>query len=200
MMEDGAPSANPDAAQDYDMICNVMEEKLVPVFTMIGKEIKDLHEDLGELQGLVFKLMTSMIGAADDHKRGGYQEMLKSQFGQDIEPLDGFYQDTQGKKFSDELLDGLMGEEGLDEAGTPGFIKSKIEEAKGKFGKYLGGAAPAGGTGEGEMPAGGAPEVKAEIAPAEATVMDQEVAPSPGQPADQVDKLMSKLGGLRRSK
>jgi hypothetical protein len=184
MMQNGLPpgGVNPDQGADYEEICNVMEEKLVPVFDMIGKEIHDLHEDQGELQELVFKLLTSVIGAADGHRRDGLSQKLMGKYGSDIEPLDGFMQDTQGKKFSDELIDSLMGDGAPeDDEGIDGLVQSKLGEAKGKYGKYLGMMPP--------PPPGG--EVKMEVTKGE---LPPEAAAAP----DAVTSMMDKLGGLAR--
>lgn len=137
-MPDMETGGNPDARQDTDLILSVMQENLGPLFEILGSRIKDLEEDLGETKDLLFKLAEGLIGAADGHKKTQLSDMISSKYGADIEPLDGFYKDVHGKGFADSLIEELMGDNAPDEAGMDEWIKNKLGDAKGKYGKYIG--------------------------------------------------------------
>lgn len=128
---------NPDAMQDETLIQEVMRRDLGPILMAVGNRLKDLEEDLTETKDLLFKFTEGLIGAADNHKRMSLSSELSTKYGKDFEPFEGFYKDTQGKGFSDSILEELMNGD-FDDEGRDGFIKGKLDEAKGKFGKYVG--------------------------------------------------------------
>lgn len=135
-------AGNPDAGQDRALIQAVIQQELSPIFEVIASRFKDLDEDLGEARDLLFKFAQGLISTADDHKRGVLTSELTNKYGKDFEPLDGFYKDTMGKGFTDSIIEELMAGE-YDEAGRDEFVKGKLGEARGKYGKYLGmGAEP----------------------------------------------------------
>lgn len=137
-MPEAMGRGNPDAVQDEELILSVMERNLGPIFQAIGSRLKDLEEDLGETKDLLFKFTEGLIGAADNHRRTSLSSEISSKYGKDIEPFDGFYKDTMGKGFSDSLIEELMGENAPDEGSRDEFIKNRLGEARGKYGKYVG--------------------------------------------------------------
>jgi hypothetical protein len=151
MPENMESGGNPDAAQDEGLIQSVMQRELGPIFEAIGSRMKDLEEDLGEAKDLLYKFTQGLIGAADNHRRTSLSEELSTKYGKDMEPLEGFHKDVYGKGLSESLLEELMGDEGPGDDEREEWIKGKLGEAKGKFGKYVGIKAE-------EAPAESAPE------------------------------------------
>jgi hypothetical protein len=137
-MPEDMGKGNPDAVQDEGLIRSVMARDLGPILEAVGARLRDLEEDLGELKDLQFKFIQGLIGAADGHKRTRLGDELSSKYGQEFEPFEGFYKDTMGKGFKDSILEDLMGEGAPDEGGRDEWIKGKLGEAKGKYGKYVG--------------------------------------------------------------
>lgn len=130
--------AHMDAQQDYDQICQVIETKLAPAFEMIGQELKSLRDENDGLKDIVYKLITSFDGAVTSHRRTGLQESIMGKYGPDLESLAPVYKDFTDSDITQDLLDALMSDEG-----DPMESAAKhIESLKGRFGKYLGGAAP----------------------------------------------------------
>lgn len=130
---------NPDAGADYEEICQVVEQKLVPTFEMLGKMLKSIDDKASQALAMTQKIVGAMSDAVMGQKHGEFEDLLNSKFGADIGPLDSFYSDTMGTKFSDQLIDELMSS---DVDNPEEFISSKIGETKGKYGKYLGMPAP----------------------------------------------------------
>jgi hypothetical protein len=196
-MAEDMGKGNPDAAQDETLITSVMERTLGPIFEAIGSRLKDLEEDLGENRDLLYKLSEGIIGAADEHKRTTLTGEISSKYGKDIEPFEGFYKDTQGKGFTDAILEELMGDGAPDETGRDEWMKNKLGEARKKYGKYVGikdeEEVPIEKPAEGEQPM----EEKAE-APEEKQAEEK----TGEEPADAVSGLMNQLkavGGEKHS-
>jgi len=187
MMEQGG---NPDAAQDESLIQSVIERELGPIFEAIGSRLRDYEEDLGELKDMFYKFAEGLIGASDNHKRTMLSDEISSKYGKDMEPFDGFYKDVHGKGFMDSILEELMGEGAPDETGRDEWMQNKLNEAKGKYGKYVGIKA--------EIPAEAPPaeEVKEEVAEAPAEQAAEEEMGSEEEGADVVSGLMKQMKSL----
>jgi hypothetical protein len=169
------------AGSNYDEICNVLEERLTPVFELLGDRLKGLEEENAELKDVVFKIVSGFGDAVNEHKKGGYQEMLASKHGSELDEISGPYSDLYGKDIKQELLDKLMGGE-MGEDGIPEFvggIKSKFDKLRSPAGD--GSVAP-----REEAPAEGPPE--AEEKPAEAPPAEEE------EPPDMAGKMAKTLG------
>ena len=175
MMEGSGPN--------YDEICGVLEDRLTPVFELLGDRLKSLEEENSELKDIVFKIVSGFGDAVHEHKKGGYSEMLASKYGPDLDEIGGPYSEIYGKDIKDELLEKLMGGE-MGEDGIPEFVGG----IKAKFGK-LRGPAPSG-----EVEPG--PEVQVtENAPAEMKEENQpekKMKPS-GQGGDILESMTSTL-------
>jgi len=159
--------ANPDAQADYEEITQVVEQKLVPTFETLGKMLKAIDDKATQALEMSQKIVEAMSDAVTGQRKGEFSELLGSKFSADIGPLDSFYSDTMGTKFSDQLIEELLnsGPENPEE-----LISSKIGEAKQKYGKYLGSQAPK----EPEAPA--AEEKPAEEEPEAPAAVEVEVA------------------------
>jgi hypothetical protein len=129
---------NPDAAQDENLIRQILLEELGPIFEQIGSRLKDLEEDCGEQKDLLYKFAYGLLDAADQHKRGTLSEELSSKYGSEIEPFEGFHNEVYGKGLKDSLLEELMGEEAPGDEEREGWMKNRLGELKGKYGKYVG--------------------------------------------------------------
>ena len=113
----------------------ISDEELISTFELCGKMIKEISDKAdAAIQG-VQKIVECMSDAVMGQRRGSFQDMLSSKYSADLGPIDSFYSDTFGNKFSDCLIDELLSSnpENPDE-----YITSKIGETKGKYGKYLG--------------------------------------------------------------
>lgn len=180
---DSPSGGHADAAQDYDQICQVVEEKLAPVFTMIGQELKSLRDENNDLKDIVYKMVTSFSDSVGQYKRQGLQSQIMGKFGPDLEALKPIYADFKGGDIVEDILNALMEAEGDPEAHVAGFL----DQAKAKFGKYLGGAP--------------APEKAVEVSveapaePVEEEVKEPEEAPE--EEADPVSKIMNQVSSLR---
>ena len=120
------------ADSNYDEICGVLEDRLTPVFELLGERLKGLEEQNSELKDIVFKIVSGFGDAVNEHKKGGYSEMLSSKYGSDLESIGGPYKELYDKDITQELLDKLMGGE-LSEDGIPeyvGGIKSKFDKLR----------------------------------------------------------------------
>lgn len=187
---DSPAGGHADAAQDYDQICQVVEQKLAPAFEMIGKEFKAQRDEINELKDIVYKMVTSFSDSVTSYKRQGLQSTITGKFGPDLEALKPVYADFRGGDIVEDLLNALMDQDGDPEA----LVGQFLEQAKGKFGKYLGGT-PAPGkevSVEVESPVDGEPPVEenAEEAP----------APEAEEPDDPVSKMMKKVTSVRSRK
>ena len=129
---------NADAGQDYDQICQVVEEKLAPVFEMIGNEFKNQRNEINELKDIIYKMVTSFHDAVGSQKRSGIESMISSKYGADLEALKPVYADFRGGDIVSDLLDALADQDGDHDEMAGSFI----EAAKGKYGKYLGAGKP----------------------------------------------------------
>jgi len=201
MPEEMEKGGNPDAAQDEGLIRAVMQESLGPIFDTIGERLKDLEEDLGETRDLLFELCEKLIGAADGHKRTMLSDEISQKYGKDIEPFEGFYKDTQGKGFTDSILEELMGENAPDEGGRDEWMKNKLNEARGKYGKYVGIKAevePAAEKAEEMATPGGEAAAEAAESPEKAAEEEAGAPAAGGGAADQIFEQLKSLGGKKR--
>jgi hypothetical protein len=179
------------ASPNYDEICNVMEERLVAPFSMVGdrmqaadEKIANLEKEIADLKDIVYKMVTGFGDAVNEHKKGSYSEMLASKYGPDLEEVGGPYSEIYGKDLKDELLEKLMGGE-LGEDGIPDFVGG----IKAKFAKIRAPAADGsvGGTPPEEPP------VEANIE----EVKNEEPAPESEEeeePPDMAGKMAKTLG------
>ena len=182
---DSPAGGHADAAQDYDQICQVVEQKLAPAFEMIGKEFKALHDEVNDLKEIVYKMVTSFSDSVGSYKRQGLQTQIMGKFGPDLESLKPIYADFRGGDIVEDLLNALEGQDGDPEE----LVGSFLEQAKGKFGKYLGGTPAPGKEVSVEVSTDGESEPEVEVeAPAEE---EKE------EPADPVAKIMNQVSSLR---
>lgn len=172
------------ASPNYDEICSVMEERLVPVFELLGSRLKELEESNSELKDLLFKIVSGFGDAVNEHKKGGYSEMLASKYGPDLDEIGGPYSEIYGKDIKDELLEKLMGGE-LGEDGIPDFVGG----IRAKFDKIRGPAVDGSVEAKPESaPESPAEEIKVEEKPAE------EGPPEEEEPPDMAGKMAKTLG------
>jgi hypothetical protein len=141
----------------------ITDEELIDTFKLAGDMIQSATKKADDAMALAEKIITCMSDAVMGQRRGSYQELLGSKFSADVGPLDEFYSDTFGSKFSDLLLDELLGEDVDD---PEAFISGKIGATREKYGKYL--------------PTPSNPNVPFESKPEEPTPADEMGAP----PAD----------------
>lgn len=127
---------HPDAPQDYEMICQVIEEKLAPSFEIIGKELASLRQENDSLKDIVYKLITSFSDAVGQHRMGGIRESVLPKYAGDLGTIGPMAKDLLGKDIEAELLDALMNGDGDPDEIANGVLGPYKE----KFGKYLGGA------------------------------------------------------------
>jgi hypothetical protein len=124
---------NPDEGQDIDLI----EQKLTPVFELLGQLLTDITTRLGELESKFDRLTGGFSDAVTAHRRGALSDEIMGQYGEELQPFDSFRSETGiGSKLSDEIIDALMSDEGIEDRDS--FIRSKIDGDKGKYGKFLG--------------------------------------------------------------
>ena len=126
---------NPDAGADYDLINKCIVERMMPVLKMIDDHFDELDKKTDQALGLSTAIVTSMNDAVMGNKKDQFSSLLSSKFGNDLGPIDQFYSDTMGGKFSDSLVDELLSNE---PENPEEYISSRIGEARGKYGKYLG--------------------------------------------------------------
>ena len=171
------------ASPNYDEICGVLEERLVPVFELLGNRLKAIEDKTGEHDDILYKIVSGFGDAVNEHKKGSYSEMLASKHGPDLDEIGGPYSDLFGKDIKEELLDKLMGGE-LGEDGIPDFIGG----IRAKFDKIR---APAVGGSvmakEESAPESPTEEIKPEEKPAEE-------APESEEPPDMAGKMAKTLG------
>lgn len=184
-----AGGSHPDAAQDYAQICEVVENKLAPVFTMIGEELKNQREEIAGLKDIIYKMVTSFSDSVGQYKRQGLQSTIMGKYGSDLEALKPVYADFRGSDIVEDLLGALMEADGNPEELAGQFI----EQAKGKFGKYLGGVPASGKEVSVEIEAGGEPvvEEKAE------EVAEEKAPESDGKQDDPAMKILNQVRSLR---
>ena len=113
---------------------SITDQELIDTFKMAGDMIQAATKKAEEAMSLAEKIISCMSDAVMGQRRGSYQELLSSKFSGDIGPLDGLYGDMFGSKFSDLLLDELLGEDVDD---PEAFISGKIGATREKYGKYL---------------------------------------------------------------
>lgn len=117
---------------DYDKICEVVEQKMVPTFEMLGKMLKEIDEK-AEVGVKLAEAFSEIIGG---HKRSGVVETVRGLYGPILDILDEYYKDNWDKSFSDELIEKLMDNEGnISDLGA--YAGNEIESVKQKYGKYL---------------------------------------------------------------
>ena len=156
------------ASPNYDEICGVLEQRLEPVFELVGSRLQELEDTLAQQKDILYKMVTGFGDAVNEHKKGSYSEMLASKYGPDLDEIGGPYSDLYGKDIKAELLEKLMGGE-MGEDAIPGFVGG-IKE---KFAKIRGPAID----GSMKPPEPVAEEVKAEEKPPEA---EEEPEPTDG--------------------
>jgi hypothetical protein len=171
---------------NYDQICEIVEQKLVPTFEMLGKMLKQIDDKASNADMLAQKIISSMSDAVMGQKQGMFQDLISSKFAPEIDPLDQFYSDTMGTKFSDQLIRELMDS---DVENPEEFITNKIGESKSKYGKYLGISAPVPETEE--APGEPAPEAAPEEPEGEPAGLAVEVKEKSKKPrAEDMAKLL----------
>jgi hypothetical protein len=135
MMDRGG---NPDAPQDEELIRSVLQRELSPVFEAIRSRLEDYDKDLTEVKDLLMKFTEGLIGAADNHRRTSLSDEISSKYGADIEPFEEFHKSVYGKGMKDTLLEALMGENAPGDEERDSWIKDRLNNAKGLYGKYVG--------------------------------------------------------------
>ena len=135
---EGMDGGNPDSGADRELIMSVIQENLGPVFEALTSRLQELDERLMDVKDLQEKFTNGLIGAADTHRRGMLGEELDGKYGKEFEPFEEFHKSVYGKGFKDSLLDELMGDEGPGDEERDSWIQNKLNDAKGKFGKYVG--------------------------------------------------------------
>jgi len=163
---------NEGAAPGYDEICAVIEERLIPVFELVGQRLQGLEESNAELKDTLFKIVSGFGDAVHEHKRGGFSEMLGSKFGPDMEELKGPYSDIYGKDLAGELVDKLMGGE-LGEDGIPDYIGG----IRAKFGRIR------------------APNIEGEITVETPEPAKEPEAPAPIKAEEEKEDIPAGIGG-----
>ena len=164
------------ASPNYDEICNVLEERLVPVFELLGSRIQEIEDKTGQHDELLRKMVGGFGDAVNAHKRDGYSQKLSAN--PDIEAIKGDYSTLYGKDITEELLDKLMGGE-MQEDGIPEFIGGYKE----KFSKL-------------RAPAVDGSVAPREEAPAAEEAVAEEKPPEPPEeePTDGAGKIAKGLG------
>jgi phage-related minor tail protein len=186
---DSPAGGHADAAQDYEQICEVVENKLAPVFTMIGEELKSQREEIAGLKDIIYKMVTSFSDSVGQHKRQGLQSTIMGKYGSDLEALKPVYSDFRGSDIVEDLIGALMEADGNPEELAGQFI----EQAKGKFGKYLGGTPAPGKEVSVEIEAVGEP-----VAEEKAEEVAEEKAPeADGKQDDPAMKILNQVRSLR---
>jgi hypothetical protein len=111
------------------------DEELIDTFKLAGEQIRSVDQKADMALKMVQAILDCMSDAVTGQRKGSFQELLSSKYSAELGPLDQFYSDTFGNKFSDALIDELLSNnpENPDE-----FISGRIGETKGKYGKYLG--------------------------------------------------------------
>jgi hypothetical protein len=107
------------------------DKELIDTFAMAGQMIAKLDAKINQI-------VDCMHDAVQGQRRGSFQDLLSSKYSNDLGPLDQFYTDTFGNRFSDQLMNELLDS---DMDNPDDYISSKINETKGKYGKYLGAVA-----------------------------------------------------------
>ncbi len=124
---------NPDADQDYQLICDTIEQKMIPTFEMLGQVIQELQEKTDKMESFI----QNLDQAGKGWKRNNLSESIKGKYAKDLAPLDGFYKDAyDGDSFTEKLIDTLMDNEG-NISDQDSFIQSQLGQARQKHGKFL---------------------------------------------------------------
>lgn len=191
----GSPAGgvHQDAAQDYEQICQVIEQKLTPAFEIIGQELKRLREENDDLKDTVYKLVTAFSDGVSGYKRNSIKSSVLPKYSEDIGMYGPAAKDLFGADIEQELLEALMGDGDPDE-----IAMGIIGPYKERLGKYLGGA-PAPGkevsveveTTSAEEPS----EPEQGSLGLEEPKEEKEEAKPEGKPSD---KLFEQLKGLQR--
>ena len=188
----GSPAGgvHQDAAQDYEQICQVIEQKLTPAFEIIGQELKKLREENDDLKDTLYKLVTAFSDGVSGYKRNGIKSSVLPKYADDLGMYGPMAKDILGADIESELMDALMAGDG-DPDEIAGGVIGKYKE---KFGKYLGGAPAPGKEVSVEVETSSEPEVQGELGLEEPAEKEEEKASS-GKPSD---KLFEQLKGLQR--
>ena len=126
---------NPDAQADKELICQTIDEYLVPTFKLLGEMLSAIEKKADSANQQCTLIIDTMHDAMTGYRQNDFQTNLLPKFQPDLDSLDSFYSDTQGNKFSDQLIQELLSTE-IDNPEE--YVSSKINNAKGKYGKYLG--------------------------------------------------------------
>lgn len=123
---------HPDASQDYDEICLVMEQKLTPAFEMIGTEFKKLNDQVSALQDVVYKLITSFSDGISGHRMNTLRSNVLPKYADDLGTYGPMAKDLLGDDIEQKLLDALMAGDGDPDEIANGVLSPYKE----KFSKY----------------------------------------------------------------
>jgi len=143
-----------DAKQDYEEIVSVVEQKLAPVFEVLGQMLHALDEKIEDVDDVVHRMVEGFASSVGEHRKGELGSLLSENFGDALGKLNPLFQDMHGTSYADALIETLMSEEGEPDLDS---IADRISGDMDKYGKYIGiaGAEPEGGA---EAPEGEAPE------------------------------------------
>jgi hypothetical protein len=116
-----------DAQADQDLIW----QELTPAFEQIGNELRSARQDIDDLKEVIYKVVTGLHGAVNDHRKAGLSEELNGKYGPDLDELDGLHGDIGQGDYRSKLLDALMGDDVGED--RDGFIATHMAEAKKPF-------------------------------------------------------------------
>lgn len=182
------PMEHTDAGMDAQLFNQMFDQRFMPIAQLMVSEIEALQERLSSVE----ERFTSFIKMVYDHGMGIHKSNLSQKlmggYGNDLGPIDEFFNETHGRKFSDDIIEEMIKHQVPDDK-FDDFTKVFIDGVKGKFGKYFKGPNVEVAKVE-EMP----PEVSVE-APAESEVAPE---PTPEPEEDNVAKFMKSLKVKRR--
>lgn len=186
----GGSPAHADAGQDYEQICQVIEQKLTPAFEIIGQELKKLREENDDLKDTLYKLVTAFSDGVSGYKRNGIKSSVLPKYADDLGTYGPMAKDILGADIESELMDALMSGDG-DPDEIAGGVIGKYKE---KFGKYLGGAPAPGKEVSVEVETSAEPEAQGELD------LEEPKEEKPEGPKDPVSEMMNKVNSLRKRK
>lgn len=136
MMGGPDTTGNPDEAADYELICRVIVQELGPIIQMIMKRIEAIEIRASDAADTSKRIEDVLNEASDMSIKKQFSDIL-GKYQPDYAPLDDFYSNTYGKKYSDDLMDRIMQDPySIDD--RDGFVQNDITSAKGKYGRYIG--------------------------------------------------------------
>jgi len=194
LSEGGEAPGNQDAGQDYAQICSVIEEKLSPVFHMIGQDLQQLRQENDDLKDIVYKLITSFHDGVNGYKMNGIKSSVLPKFADDLGLYGTAAKDLYGVDLESELMNALM------EGGDPDEVGGRvIGPYKERLGKYLGGAPAPGKEVSVEVETQPEPESEPETDQGELGLEDPKAEEKkPEAKSSASDQLFEKLKGLQR--